>query len=96
MLFPLRFTGVAETTLISLVENCNSLGCDPLTQIGASGKHADPLTAKYAAAERRIPTPGVAIEPEMRMHCSKQSVLRDHGRSSYVSPIPKLRKVVEI
>jgi len=32
------------------------------------------------AAEKRTPTLGVGIEPEMRMHCSNEAVLRDHVR----------------
>ena len=34
--FPLRFTGVAGTTLISLVENCNGRVCSTFTKAGTS------------------------------------------------------------
>ena len=36
MHFPLRFTGVAGTTLISLVENCNGRVCSTFTKAGTS------------------------------------------------------------
>jgi len=36
MHFPLRFTGVAGTTLISLVENCNGRVCSTFTKVGTS------------------------------------------------------------
>jgi len=36
MHFPLRFTGVAGTTLVSLVENCNGRVCSTFTNAGTS------------------------------------------------------------
>jgi RHS repeat-associated protein len=41
------------------------------------------------------PTLGVGIEPEMRMHCSNEAILRDHGRFCHASHIPQLRRVGE-
>jgi hypothetical protein len=36
MHFPLRFTGVAGTTLVSLVENCNGRVCSTFSKAGTS------------------------------------------------------------
>ena len=77
MLFPLRFTGVAGKTLVSMAGNCNGLG-GPAPKVGVHDEHTCPFTAKTAGAEG-TPTLWVGIEGKMWARSCNRLIFRDCG-----------------